>query len=98
MSKGLRCQWVRRKRVASRRGGNCRMEDKLARVISRCGQTTACTPRLLHKKNSIIGITVMGPFFFCIFFNALKFLDACGVAELSEKKKRLHFCLRFTLK
>jgi hypothetical protein len=35
--------------------------------------------------------------FFRMIFNMLKSLTARSVAELSEKKKKLHFYLRFTL-
>jgi len=44
-----------------------------------------------------MGITAIEFSFFGIYFNVLNFLVASVVAELSEKKKRLHFCLRFTL-
>jgi hypothetical protein len=42
-------------------------------------------------------VTTRGAFFYGIYFNVLKFFGGGGVAELSEKQKRLHFCLRFTL-
>lgn len=39
----------------------------------------------------------MEAFPYYIYFNRLKVFDGCCVAKLSETKKRLHFCLSFTL-
>jgi hypothetical protein len=52
---------------------------------------------MLLKKYSITGVTVRHSSLFDQFFSRLRFYSSLRVAELYETRKKLHFCLYFTL-
>jgi hypothetical protein len=72
---------------------------------SHCACHCPCVPQCAHtdaegalrERHSIILVTTFNALIFPICSSGLKCASGRGVAELSERQKRLHFCRHFTL-